>query len=186
MRLRAFVYLIALFSLILAACSPKIEDPNQGWQTYQNDELGISFDLPETWVSQEVNGVITIAVNQEALDNQISSGTGASITLATAKDFDGFSDPDDILGLFMDYIEYGRPELERINEPELITIQEQPASTVSYRGDVREQNGLFTATIINNENNIALILTIDGSEGEEYQDALERITQSITVYSPVE
>ncbi len=186
MKKRLFIIYLILFSLAVAACAPKAETPNSGWKTYQNDALGVSFDLPETWVSQDANGVITIAVNQESLDNQISSGAGASITLASARDFDGFSDPVDILGLFMEYIESGRADLERIEEPEIITIRDQPASTISYRGKIREQNGLFKATIISNDENIALILTVDGSEGEEYQETLERITQSILVFKPAE
>lgn len=185
MRFRIFIFLAALFSLALAACSPKKDDLDQDWQLYQNAELGISFELPDTWVTQEAGDVITLAIDQEALDNGILSGAGASITLATPKDFDGYSEPGSILELFVEYFEYGRANLERIGEPELISIQGQPASTISYRGSVREQTGFFTATIISHDDNIALVLTIDGSENEEHQDTLERITHSISIYSPI-
>ena len=177
------VFIILLFGFVFAACTPKTDDSDPGWQTYQNETLGISFDLPDTWVTQEGDGVITIAINQDALDNEIINGAGASITVATAKDFDGFSDPAGILALFIDYFESGRSDLELISEPEMITIQDQAASTVTYRGTVQEQSGVFVATIISKEDNIALILTIDGSESEEYQNTLMRITQSITIDS---
>ena len=179
------VFIILLISFVFAACTPKTDDPDLGWRTYQNDALGISFDLPDTWVTEEGDGVITIAVNQDALDNEIINGAGASITVATAKDFDGFSDPAGILALFIDYFKSGRSDLELISEPETITIQNQAASTVSYKGTVQEQTGVFVATIISKEDNIALILTIDGSESEEYQNTLERITQSISIHNLV-
>jgi hypothetical protein len=100
MKFRFYLVSITLYIFALAACTPNSEDPESGWKTYENNELGISFELPDTWVSQENDAVVTIAVDQEALDNQISTGAGASITLATAKDFDGFSDPEGILGLY--------------------------------------------------------------------------------------
>ncbi len=186
MKPRAIILIMIVLSVRLAACASNPEEANKGWQPYQDDELGISFELPDTWVTQEGDGVITIANDQVGLDTEISSGAGASITLATSGDFDGFSDPVDILGLFIDFFENGRPNLERIGDPEIITIQDLPAATVTFRGDVREQSGLFTATIISNAENIALVLTIDGSAGEEYQEILERLTQSISVYGPVE
>ena len=184
MQLRNYVMINFLFILGLTACNAIYAEQDVGWTAYQNDELGISFDIPESWVIEENGGVVTIAANQESIENGVLTGAGASITLATARDFDGFSEPGGIMGLFMEYFEYGRENLERISEPELITVQELPASTVSYRGSVRERSGLFIATVISNEDHIALVLAIDGSENEENRATLERITQSLYVYPP--
>ena len=65
-------------------------------------------------------------------------------------------------------------------------LQDQPAETVSYRGTMNEQTGLFIAVIITNEEHIALVLAFDGSEGEQHQETLEQIAQSISVYPPGE
>jgi hypothetical protein len=180
-----FIVIAIVVGLFLSACS-SLSNPDDGWQIFTDDELGISFEVPDTWVSEVEGDVITVAVDQEALDNGIINGAGASITLATARDFDGFSEPGGILELFMDYFEYGRTDLERIGDPELITVQEQPAGTISYRGTVRDRSGYFTATVISNDENIALVLTIDGSENEEHLATLDRITQSISVYETSE
>jgi hypothetical protein len=185
MKKIAFVFTFILVALFLAACGSGNSGQNSDWQNYQNDELGISFKHPETWLIQEANGVITLAVDQEALDNNITTGAGATIMLATSADFDGWTDPRDILGLFMEYMEMGRDGLEKISEPEFTTIQDQPAGIVSYRGTIRDQTGLFTAITVINEDRIALMLAFDGSEDEQHQETLERITQSISVYPPI-
>jgi hypothetical protein len=172
-----------LFTLILVACGNAAQENN--WQNYQNDNLGIAFELPETWVTQEINGVITFAVDQEALDTNIATGAGGTVMLATVDDFDGQGDPSDIIDLFMEYFELGR-ELEKLGEPEALTIQDQLAQTVSYRGTVQDQTGLFIAVIITNEDHIALVLAFDGSEDEQHKETLERVTQTINVYPPTE
>jgi hypothetical protein len=184
MKKNILVFFI-LFTLLLVACGTNNADAEGEWQRYQNDALGISFELPEGWVTQEINGVITLAVDQEALDNNIGTSAGATVMLATADDFDGQGNPTDIIKMFMEYFEMGR-ELEKLGEPEALTIQGQPAQTVSYRGTVQDQTGLFIAVIITNEDHIALVLAFDGSEGEQHKETLERVTQTISVYPPVE
>ena len=67
-----------------------------------------------------------------------------------------------------------------------VEIQDQRAGTVSYRGTVHEQTGLFIGVVITNEDHIALVLAFDGSDDEQHQETLERITQSISVYPPSE
>jgi hypothetical protein len=186
MKNTALLFISIFFAVILCACGSGNSDLNGNWQSYQNDELGISFELPETWVVQEVGGAITLAMDQEALDDDLSTGAGATIMLATADDFEGWTVPSDILGLFMDYMVLGREDLEKVSEPEFITIQDQPAGIVSYRGTVQAQTGLFIAVAITNEDHIALVLAFDGSEGEQHQETLERITNSIFVYPPSE
>jgi hypothetical protein len=32
---------------------PKIQDETAGWKTYRNENMGISFDYPSTWIYQE-------------------------------------------------------------------------------------------------------------------------------------
>jgi hypothetical protein len=186
MRNTTLVVTFILFTLFLVACGSENPDLAGNWQSYQYDELGISYELPEAWVTQEVNGVVTLASDQEALNNNLSTGAGATIMLANSSDFEGWSGPLDILGLFMDYFELGREDLEQISEPKLISIQDQPTGTVSYRGTVHDQTGLFIGVIITNEDHIALVLAFDGSEGEKHQETLGRITQSISVYPPSE
>ena len=186
MRNTTLIVTFIFFTLILVACGSENPDLTGNWQSYQYDDLGISYELPEAWVTQEVNGVITLASDQEILNNNLSTGAGATIMLATASDFEGWSEPLDILGLFMDYLEMGREDLEQIREPEFIAIQGQPAGTVSYRGTVQEQTGLFIGVVITNEDHIGLMLAFDGSDGERHQETLERITQSISVYPPSE
>jgi len=183
MKNTALIVIFILFALLLAGCG---SDHSGNWQNYQNDELGISFEFPETWVVEEISGAITLAIDQEALDSNLSTGAGATIMLATADDFEGWTAPSDILGLFMDYMELGREDLEKVGEPEFITIQGQPAGIVSYHGTLEKQTGLFIAAAITNENHIALVLAFDGSDGEQHQGTLERITQSISVYPPNE
>lgn len=185
MKKTALIFTFILFALILIACGAKNADLDGEWKSYQNDTLGVSFELPEAWVTKEVNGVVTFAVDQEALDNNIANGAGGTVMLATVDDFDGQGDPGDIIDLFMEYFELGR-DLEKLGEPEPLTIQGQPAQTVSYRGTVQDQTGLFIAVIITNEDHIALVLAFDGSEGEQYKETLERVTQSILVYPPSE
>jgi len=120
------------------------------------------------------------------LEDNLSNGAGAAIILATTSDFEGQSNPNDILNLYMDFMESGREDLEKISEPEFITIQDHPAGTASYRGTVHEQTGLFIAVVVTNEDQIELVLAFDGSEGEQHQETLGRITQSISVDPPSE
>lgn len=77
------------FTLILVACGLGSSAHDGNWQNYQNEALGISFEHPETWIVQEIDGVITFATDQEALDNNLSTGAGATIMLATVSDFEG-------------------------------------------------------------------------------------------------
>jgi len=181
MKKTAFVIASVLLAIFLVACK---SESDVDWQSYQNSDLGISFEHPQTWLIQEANGVIKLTGEQEDVDNELTTGASATIMLATTTDFDGWSDPSDILGLYMEYLELGRENLEKLGEPEYITIQDQPAGIVSYRGTVREQSGLFTAVVVVNEEHIALVLTFDGSEGEQHQETLERFAQSISVYPP--
>ena len=168
----------------MVACGSGNSAHSGNWQNYQNETLGISFEHPKTWIVQEIDGGIRLAIDQEALDNDLSTGAGATIMLATVSDFDGLVGPSDILDLYMDYMEIGRDTLERISEPEFVTIQGQPAGIVSYRGTVKEQTGLFTLAVITNEDQIALVLAFDGSEDEQHRETLEDIAQSISVYPP--
>jgi hypothetical protein len=184
MKNLVLIVLLVFFTLILVACGSGNSAQGGNWQNYKNEALGISFEHPETWIVQEINGGITLAIDQEALDNNLSTGAGATIMLATVSDFGGLSEPSDILNLYMDYMEIGRDTLERISEPEFITIQGQPAGIVSYRGTVKEQTGLFTLVTITNEDQIALVLAFDGSQDEQHQETLEYIAQSISVYPP--
>jgi len=183
MKKTAFVIASVLLAIFLVACK---SESDVDWQSYQNDDLGISFEHPQTWLIQEANGVITLAGEQDNLDDKIITGASATIMLATTTDFDGWTDPSDILGLYMEYLELGRANLEKIGEPEYITIQNQSTGIVSYRGTVQDQSGLFTAIVVVNEEQIALVLAFDGSEGEQHQETLERFAQSISVYSPGE
>ena len=181
MRKTIVVIASILLVLFLAACK---SESAADWQQYQNDSLGISFEHPQSWMIQEANGVITLAGEQEDFDEGLTTGASATIMVATTSDFDGWNDPGDILGLYMDYFEMGRENLEKIGEPEFITIQDQPAGLVSYRGTVLDQSGLFTAVVVINEERIALLLAFDGSDGEQHQETLERVAQSILVYPP--
>jgi hypothetical protein len=179
----ASIFIFIIFAFVMVACGA---GNSENWQTYQNDSLGISFEYPETWVIQEVGGGVALAVDQEALDSNISTGAGATIVLATASDFDGWTAPSDILGMFMDYMELGREDLEVLGEPEYPTIQDQSAGIVSYRGTMENQTGLFIAVTITNGDHIALVLAFDGTEGEQHQETLEHIAYSILVYPPGE
>jgi hypothetical protein len=183
MKKNIFLFTSILLTLLLASCSSLNSDH---WQSYQNHQLGISFEHPESWLIREVNGVITLAIDQEALDNDLTTGAGAKIMLATAGDFDDWNDTGDLLDLFMEYMEMGRENLEKISEPEFITIQDQSLGFVSYRGTAYKQTGLFTAGVITNSEQIALVLAFDGSEDEQHQETLAHFVQSISVYPPSE
>lgn len=183
MKKSPYVIVSILLAILFVACK---SESAVDWQSYQNDDLGISFEHPETWLIQEANGVITLAGEQENFDDNLTTGASATIMLATTADFDGWNDASDILGLYMEYLEMGRANLEKLGEPEFITIQDQTAGMVSYRGTVQEKSGLFTAVVVVNEEQIALVLAFDGSEGEQYQETLERFAQSILVYPPGE
>jgi len=82
----------------------------------------------------------------------------------------------------MEYLEYGRTDLNRIGDPEMITIQELPAVNIEYRGTNREQNGNYTAVVIADDENLTLVFTFDGSENGIHQDTFERFTQSIALF----
>ena len=170
--------------LILTACNSTSTSPDDGWKKIEYPLIGVNFEIPETWVTIDNENLINIARTEAELKDEVTPEMGASITLATTYDFDGYSDPVDILMLFIDYFESGRPKLERLSEPESITIQELPSATVSYQGTVRDQTGHFTATVINNDKSIALVFTFDGSEEGIYLEELERFTRSIFVFPP--
>jgi hypothetical protein len=184
MKKLVLIVLFVFFTLLLVACESGNSAQGGNWENYQNEALGISFKHPKTWVVQEIDGGIRLAFDQETLDNDFTTGAGATIMLATVSDFEGLTELSDILNLYMEYMEIGRDSIERISEPEFITIQDQPAGIVSYRGTIPKQTGLFTLVTIMNQDQIVLVMAFDGSEDEQHQETLEQIVQSISVYSP--
>ena len=182
MKKLVLIVILVFFTLILIACGSGNSAQGGNWQNYKNEALGISFEYPKTWIVQEIDGGIMLATDQEALDNDLSTGAGATIMLATVSDFEDLTEPSDILDLYMEYMELGRDSIERISEPEFITIKDQPAGIVSYRGTIQNQTGLFILVTIMNEDQIALVMAFDGSEDEQHRETLEDIAQSISVY----
>ena len=176
------VFLLLMTSILSACNSPTISN-NDDWEEHNFQDLGVAFELPANWTTSVNENLINITVNEDDLENGSQPTAGASITMATARDFDGFSDPQDILGLFIEFFEYGRDDLERTSEPQTTTIQGLPAATVRYIGTVRDQSGSFTVTVISENDNIALIFTFDSSETGEYAENFERFTKSVTVSS---
>jgi len=178
--------IITLVVIALASCT-SAEPASDGWQTHEYEELGVTFELPEGWAVQETEQLINIANTAEGLSGETVPEVGASITLVGIEEFDGYSEPRDLLGFFMDYFEYGRGDtLERIGDPELTTIQNLPAATVAYDGAVRGNTGRYTAAVIVSGERVALVFTMDSSVGNQYQKTLERFTESVFVRAPGE
>jgi len=178
--------LVLLAALALAACSPA-EPVGDAWESHEYQNLGVNFELPADWAVQESEQLINIANSSEGLDSETIPEAGATITLVSTDDFDGYSDPRDLLGFFMDYFEYGREdELERLGDPEMLTIQDLPAATVAYEGTVRGQTGRYTATIIVNGEHVALVFTLDSSPDRQHEETFDRFTRSVYVYAPAQ
>ena len=175
---------LLVLALTLAACGSD-QPVDDGWTTYQSPQ-GLSFEIPQDWAVEEGDGVVTLASSPEALDSgDLNGAAGASITHATIDDFEGSNDTAIILDLFIDFFDSGTAELEQISPPGPTTIQGQTGSTVSYRGIVSEQDGLYTATVIANDTRLALILSIDGSTDERYAADLERVVNSLQMIERV-
>ena len=185
-RVLTLVSLAVLALVALAACSPA-EPVGDAWESHEYQKLGVNFELPADWAIQESEQLINIANSPEGLAGEVIPEAGATITLVGTAEFDGYSDPRDLLGFFMDYFEYGREdELERLGEPEMLTIQDLPAATVAYDGTVRGQTGRYTATIIVNGEHVALVFTLDSSPDHQHSETLDRFSKSVYVYAPAQ
>lgn len=149
------------------------------WNEYNSETHNVHFEFPEDWIVEELADTINIGSSEDTLSSEIADGAGASITPAATSEFNGETEPLEILNLFREFFETGRDELEIVMEPQSTTINDLPAATMSYRGAIAEQSGEFAVTIIVQDTESILILTIDGSPDGRYGDTLERLAQSV-------
>jgi hypothetical protein len=183
MKIHKLIFiLLFLTALILTACNPALQaaESDTSWIKHESQALGISFELPGSWVTKEAPDVLTMANTQESLDaEKIGIGAGASITPASAADFQGINDPIKVIDVFVEFFQSSSPDIQMIQEPTEMIIQGQPAANVIFQGAVREQEGVFTTVIIAKDDDLILVLTVDGSEGGVYTETLNRFMDSV-------
>jgi hypothetical protein len=169
--------------LILSACSPQVED--ESWIVYETEGLGIAVELPESWVIEEDQYLLSLANDSDhIISKSFENGAGGTITPTTTFNFSNVEEPVEILERLKGYFNGEENSLNVIVEPTMLTIQGQSAATMTYDGTLQGQDGRFTTTVIVNDENVAVVFTIDGSEDNQYSEMLERITSSVIVSVP--
>ena len=68
-------------------------------------------------------------------------------------------------------------------ETETLTIKDQSAATKTLEGSLEGKEGVYTFTAIINGENIAIVIAVDGSEGE-LTDTLAKVVNTIEVSQP--
>jgi hypothetical protein len=172
-------YLLVLVPLLVVSCG--LLSFGTPWVENTSELHNVHFDTPEDWVIEELNDTINIGSSEETLISGIEQGAGASITPATIDDFNGLSDPVEILGLFKGFFEDGRENLLITAEPAAVSINDQTGASMAYEGSIRDQAGNFGVTVITKDNIVVLVLTVDGSERGNYAKQLEQFTHSIVI-----
>ena len=179
MKTNKYLFILtALFTLVLAACGG---DGQGEWATYTSDEVGLSFELPDSWAIQEDGESITFA-NEEALLNAdlISDGGGGYVSVEPVESYGGEDDPKRLLDLLVaDFTDDG--DLAVVEPVAAMDLNGQTAATVTLEGLLDTQPGTFVVVVIIANERLALILGIDGSDEGEYIEPLNRIAESMVI-----
>ena len=167
-----------ILMIFLAACSPRMT-------TYKSSELGLRVDVPDSWELNEAEGTITITSKAQVLESgTVGEEAGVTIAMATSEQYSGASnDPKDILAAFMAYyiMQGNSPDIVQEGEPKIYQIHGLPAATATYSGEIDEEEGVYTVTVIVRGEKFVLVLGADGSANNSYANTITKITKSINI-----
>jgi hypothetical protein len=177
------VFLVA--SLLLGACNSG--ETGKTWTTFESDDLGLSLDHPDSWFSQEDPDVLTLTDSEDTFSaEKIGTNAGMSFTPATSEDFMGANDPIEVLQVFLGFFDTGSEEVNLLEEPASLTINDQQAASVAFEGNIRGQEGTFKMTVITKGENLVIILSVDGSPEGLHMDTMDRIIESVLITKAAE
>ena len=157
-------------------------DSGETWSEQEIESYGIHLDLPDSWTMKPDDGMVLIASSENSMsEKDYSDAAGLSITPASTDDFSGIDDPAEILVLFQDHFERGSNDVELILEPAVLTIMDQAAAHMKYKGIADGHEGIFEVAVIVKDSDVLLVFSVDGTESGNFQETLDRIIHSINL-----
>ncbi len=173
------------FVLLLSACSgnrtaaPADDEP---WTSHTDETLGISLEYPAAWaIKNDPDGGMYISNDESNFGSPIIvDGAGVIVSTLSTSDFDGTSDPVQILDVYFQNLQSLNADLTPIGKTETLTIHGNDAATARYQGTIFDQQGELTFTAIVHGDRIASVMTIDTTASGEHSQRLRRITESVT------
>jgi len=197
---RKFIIIVSILLIILTSVvcgSSGNSDPDatptpEPWVTHTSEARGLMLELPESWVVEDAetgggNDTFNFANSKRALSaNNFDGNAVGIIFMGTTGEFGGVEDPELLLNLF----EQGfmgsagdSADMAVTKETETLTIKGQPAASKTLEGSLDGKSGIYTLTAIINGENVAIVIAVDGSEGE-LTDTLAKAVGTIEVSQP--
>jgi len=197
---RKLVIIVSILLIILTSVvcgSSGNSDPDatptpEPWVTHTSEARGLTLELPESWVVEDDetgggNDTLNFANSKRALSANNFDGNAVGIVfIGNTGDFGGFDDPELLLNLFEEgFIGSAGEEgsLTITKETETLTIKGQQAASKTLEGSLDGKEGVYTLTTIINGENVAIVIAVDGSEGE-LTDTLAKVVKTIEVSRP--
>ncbi|MBN2003698.1 MAG: hypothetical protein JXA21_10110 [Anaerolineae bacterium] len=170
------VTLILLLSLFLTGCNSK---PG-AMEPYTSEVLGVTLDIPARWVKEEVGEQLMIANSAKSLkSSQVVNGAGLIIITMPLADMMGITDPVEILDIFQEELLNSVTNAEILQETAAYTIQEQPAATMKFKGELEGQPGIYGIIVLTGKTDLGTILSVDTTSDNTFADTLTQIVDSV-------
>ena len=200
MKSRKLIIIASILLIILTAVvcgSSGNSDPDatptpESWVTHTSEARGLTLELPESWVVEDDetgggNDTLNFASSKRALSasNFDSNAVGIVFTGNTGE-FGGLDDPELLLNFFEEGFLGSAGEQANMTitqETKTLTIKDQPAASKTLEGSLEGKEGVYTLTTIINGENVAVVIAVDGSEGE-LTDTLAKVVKTIEVGQP--
>jgi hypothetical protein len=191
----ASILLIILTSVVCGSSGssdPDATPTSEPWVTHTSEARGLTLEMPKSWVVADDetgggNDTLNFANSNQALSANDFDGNAVGIVfIGTTDEFGGLKDPELLLNLFEEgFVGSAGDESQMTvtKETETLTIKDQSAATKTLEGSLEGKEGVYTFTAIINGENIAIVIAVDGSEGE-LTDTLAKVVNTIEVSQP--
>ena len=175
-------FVLLLAGVALSACGPADEAVAPVTYTaYTNAATGLTFAYPETWaISETGEGQITIASNQEVIDEE--AYTGGSVVNIFVGPADLFGEDlvaalNELVGLMVE-----NESTTIIREAAATTIQGQEAASVTLAGREGNREVTLEAAIVRGESALAFMAAIyENDDAAADAPIISHIVNSMTL-----
>ena len=174
-RIMGIMLVGLLAGLLLAACGGNSAE-DVVWTTFESSDMGFSMEAPETW-TRENNAELSIVSLKHP-----SEDVGVFVFAISRADLASFGaeTPEDLLGVFIAQAMSDGVNVQIVQDAQPVTINGQEGATAVLEGELEGQQGLLTFTAVGGENNVIIMSTGDGTEGD-FDALLQRMRDSIVV-----
>lgn len=175
------MHFIALSVLLLALMGCASSDEPAGWQSYTSEALGLTFLLPDDWILEEESAEITFASQEELINAPVlADGGGGFVSVEPLAAYGGQEDPLAFMELIVAQFT-ADGSLKVVAPAEARDRNGQAAATVGLAGVLDGQAGTFLVTVLIAHDKLALMVSIDATGDDRYQETLLRIADSLTL-----